>query len=131
MYLEILANRAHVIPFVVSVQSAFYDNLRRRVVIPLVDCAALGNTKEMPDSLLNPKFVIHGLRVVLNPLEIVSVPVGALGEKVGSLVDKSDSILMSLDELFSRAWNQGSQLSQGGVWGSSACSPDEATRNPG
>jgi toxin CcdB len=69
----------------------------------------------MPDSVLNPKFVIHGLRVVLNPLEIVSIAVGALGEKVGSLVDKSDSILMSLDELFSRAWNQGSQLSQGGV----------------
>jgi hypothetical protein len=34
-----------VIPFVVSVQSALYDNLRRRVVIPLVDCPALGNTK--------------------------------------------------------------------------------------
>ena len=94
-----------VIPFVVSVQSALYDDLRRRVVIPLVDCAALGNTKELPTSVLNPEFVIDGLRVVLNPLEIVSVPVGALGEKVGSLADESNSILMSLDELFSRAWN--------------------------
>jgi toxin CcdB len=55
--------------------------------------------------VLNPEFVIDGLRWVLNPVEIVSVPVVALEEKVGSLVGESDSILMSLDEWFSRAWN--------------------------
>ena len=48
----------------------------------------------------------------LNPLEIVSVPVVALGEKVGSLVGESDSILMSLYELFSRAWNLSHHLLQ-------------------
>ena len=62
--------------------------------------------------MLNPEFVIDGLRWVLNPLEIVSVPVVALGEKVGSLGGESDSLLMSLDEWFSRAWNLSHHLPQ-------------------
>jgi CcdB protein len=36
-----------VIPCLVSVQSAIYDDLRRRVVITLVDRAAFGDAKDL------------------------------------------------------------------------------------
>jgi toxin CcdB len=89
------------IPFVVVVQSAQFDNYRRRVVVPLVRATAIGKVSYAG---FNPTFKIRGTSVVLHPLEIVSIPVDQLGETVGSLRDDSQLILAALDELLTRAW---------------------------
>ena len=89
------------IPFVVVVQSAQFDNYRRRVVVPLVRATAIG---KVGYPAFNPTFKIRGTSVVLHPLEIVSIPVDQLGERVGSLGNDSQLIVAALDELLTRAW---------------------------
>lgn len=91
-----------IIPYVVIVQSSYYDKAKRRVVVPLVAGAALD---KLPASPINPQFLVESQPVVLNPLEIVSMPLEALGEKVATLADDSDAIIAALDELFARAWH--------------------------
>jgi toxin CcdB len=87
------------IPFVVIVQSALYDDYRRRVVVPLVDKSSLG---KVTNRRFNPTFRIKGQSVVLHPLEIVSVAKENLGELVGSLKEEGDKIIAALDELLTR-----------------------------
>ncbi len=89
------------IPFVVVVQSAQFDDYRRRVVVPLVRATAIGKVSYAG---FNPTFKIRGTTVVLHPLEIVSIPLDQLGERVGSLSDDSQLIVAALDELLTRAW---------------------------
>jgi toxin CcdB len=89
------------IPFVVVAQSRLFDSYRRRLVIPLVRKAELG---QIPDPRLNPTFKVKGIVVVLHPLEIVSVANEYLGERVESLADEADAIIGALDELFTRAF---------------------------
>lgn len=93
------------IPYVVIVQSSYYEKARRRVVVPLVAMAEIGKVASLPASPINPVFRIKGAEVVLNPLEIVSIPIEALGEKVATLKEHGDTIIAALDELFSRAWH--------------------------
>jgi toxin CcdB len=94
-------NHRDSIPFVVIVQSAQFDNYRRRVVVPLVRATALG---KISHGTFNPTFKIRGTSVVLHPLEIVSIPIDKLGALVASLTDQSQQIVAALDELFTRAW---------------------------
>jgi toxin CcdB len=89
------------IPFVVVVQSALYDDYRRRVVVPLVRRDRLG---PVADPGFNPAFTLEGTEVILHPLEIVSVPMEQLGERVDSLASAGDAIVQALDQLLSRAW---------------------------
>ncbi len=65
------------VPFVVLVQSAVFDEFRRRVVVPLVRKSHL---QSIDHERFNPTFVIEGIPVVLHPLEIVSAPLDGLGE---------------------------------------------------
>jgi len=88
------------IPFVVIAQSRLFDDYRRRVVIPLVRKAGLG---DIPNARLNPTFKIKNIPVVLHPLEIVSIPNEQLGDQVGSLAADGDAIVAALDELLWRA----------------------------
>jgi toxin CcdB len=89
------------IPFVVIVQSALFDDYRRRLVAPLVRCAAgVGHRA----TRLNPLFTVDGVRLVLHPLELVSVGLDQMGEKVGDLQDHGAAITDALDEVFTRAW---------------------------
>ncbi len=88
------------IPYVVIVQSSFYERTKRRVVVPLV-CRTTLN--DLPATAINPVFTIEAREVILNPLEILSVPLDVLGEKVTSLLDESDAIIAALDELLARA----------------------------
>jgi toxin CcdB len=92
------------IPYVVVVQSSYYEKARRRVVVPLVALGEIGKIASLPVSPINPVFRIEDTEVVLNPLEIVSIPIEALGDKVTSLNEAGDTIIAALDELFSRAW---------------------------
>jgi toxin CcdB len=94
-------NHKDTIPFVVVVQSAQFDNYRRRVVVPLVRLSALGKVSH---GTFNPTFKIRGTSVVLHPLEMVSIPVNQLGALVGSFSDQSQLIVAALDELFTQAW---------------------------
>jgi toxin CcdB len=87
------------IPFVVVVQSALYDDYRRRVVVPLVNKSSLG---KVANPRFNPTFRIEGRAVVLHPLEIVSVARENLGEWVDSLEEEGDQIMSALDELLTR-----------------------------
>lgn len=92
------------IPYVVIVQSRYFEKSRRRVVVPLVSAEELNKTTRLPTSALNPVFTIEGIRVIFNPLEIVSVPVESLAEWVATLADENDAIIAAMDELLSRAW---------------------------
>ena len=94
-------NHKDSIPFVVVVQSAQFDNYRRRVVVPLVRASALG---KISHGSFNPSFKIRGTSVVLHPLEIVSIPVDKLGALVGSLKQEGQSVMAALDELLTQAW---------------------------
>ena len=87
------------IPFVVIVQSAQFDNYRRRVMVPLVRASALGKISHQS---FNPTFKIRSTSVVLHPLEMVSIPLDRLGVLVGSLSEQSQLIVAALDELFTR-----------------------------
>jgi toxin CcdB len=89
------------IPFVVIVQSAQFNDYRRRVVVPLVRSTAIGKVSY---AAFNPTFKIRGTSVVLHPFEIVSIPIDTLGALVGSLSDQSQLIVAALDELLTRAW---------------------------
>jgi toxin CcdB len=92
------------IPFVVLVQSALFDNYRRRVVVPLVRRSALPGQSATVGSRMNPVFRLEGLDVVLHPLDMVSVAVDQLGEKMASLAEQGQAISDALDELLTRAW---------------------------
>lgn len=92
---------ADTIPYVVVVQSAQFDDYRRRVVVPLVRAGHVGPS---PFPAFNPSFRIGGVKVILHPLEMVSVPVEQLGSPVDSLADEAQAIVGALDELFSRAY---------------------------
>ncbi|HEY6620216.1 MAG TPA: CcdB family protein [Steroidobacteraceae bacterium] len=89
------------IPFVVVIQSAQFDNYRRRVVVPLVRSSVIGKVSY---GAFNPTFKIRGTSVVLHPLEIVSIPVDKLGALVGNLTEQGQQIVAALDELLTRAW---------------------------
>ena len=89
------------IPFVVVVQSAVFDDYRRRVVVPLVLKTAAGRISH---ASFNPAFQIDRVSVVLHPLEMVSVAVESLGELVGSLASRGDRITDALDQLLGTAW---------------------------
>ena len=93
-----------VIPFVVIVQSAAFDDRRRRIVVPLVATAKTHGQIKFPAAGVTPTFTIAGIKVILNPLEMTAIGVDGLGEKVGSLADKGDVIVAALDEVFSQAW---------------------------
>jgi toxin CcdB len=89
------------IPYVVVVQSALFNDYRRRVVVPLVRRDRLG---PIVDPAFNLSFTVEGIEVTLHPLEIVSVPIEQLGAPVASLAPSGDAIIQALDQLLSRAW---------------------------
>jgi toxin CcdB len=97
-----LGKHRDAIPFVVVVQSALFDDYRRRVVVPLVKASIVG---KIANPRFNPTFKIGTTKVVLHPLEIVSVAAETLGQPIASLAADSDRIAAALDELFSRAWS--------------------------
>ena len=88
-------------PYVVIVQSALFDDYRRRLVVPLV---RRSDATTLRASRLNPVFTIETIELVLHPLEMVSIALDQLGEKVTSLQDQGAEITDALDEVFTRAW---------------------------
>lgn len=92
------------IPFVVVVQSAQFNNYRRRLVVPLVRRTALPAHTPTVGSRMNPVFHIQNTDVVLHPLDTVSVALDDLGTQVGSLAEHGQAIADALDEVLTRSW---------------------------
>ena len=88
-------------PYLVIVQSALFDDYRRRLVVPLV---RRSGTSALRASRLNPLFSIENTELVLHPLEMVSMALDQMGEKVASLQDRGAEITGALDEVFTSAW---------------------------
>ncbi|MBC5765179.1 CcdB family protein [Ramlibacter albus] len=92
------------IPFVVVVQSSFFDAYHRRVVVPLARTTVTSGKRSATGARLNPIFRIRNTDVTLHPLQVVSVAFEELGPKVSSLAEHGQAITDALDEVFSRSW---------------------------
>jgi toxin CcdB len=93
-----------IIPLVVVVQSALYDDYKRRLVVPLVLRSKMPRKASSVGSRLNPVFNFGGVAVVLHPLEMVSIPVQQLGEFVCSATEEGIKIADAMDEVLTRSW---------------------------
>ena len=91
------------VPYVVIVQSRYFDQLTTRVVIPLMSSRTLPTSEGLT---LTPAFTIQGKRVHLNPLEMQTVPRSVLGKRVATLADDNSSgrIIAAIDEMITRAY---------------------------
>lgn len=92
------------IPYVVVVQSAAFDKLARRLVVPLLLEAGVGERVRIPYSDTTPGVTVNGRQLVLNPFEMVSIAADKLGPPIASLADSADAIVAALDEVLSRAY---------------------------
>jgi toxin CcdB len=63
------------VPFVVVIQSGWFDQLPTRLIVPLLSMAGLNRDRRH----LFPEFVIEGSQVVLAPHQIQTVRVTVLG----------------------------------------------------
>lgn len=79
-------------PYILDIQNSILKNLSSRVVIPMRKSSKSIN-------ILNPKFSINGLEVVLSTQEISTISIENLDEVVCSLKDKRDEIISSIDFL--------------------------------
>lgn len=84
------------IPYLLDLQTDFLELLATRVVAPLVLASEMGKAA----TVLNPRFEIEGISVVMSTAELAGVPVRALGERVLSLQDRRTEIIAALDFLF-------------------------------
>ena len=80
------------IPYLFDIQNDILKNLTTRVVIPLV-------VSKEAINLLNPKFVINEIDVILSTAELASVPMEILGNKVCSFKDRREEIIGAVDFL--------------------------------
>ena len=88
-------------PFLVVVQSSRFQDVPRRVAVPLVRREAIG----LIDARLSPEFMVDGIAVVLATLELASLPLSAFGERVANLNERGDDIVRAIDLVLSRAWD--------------------------
>ncbi len=84
-------------PYLLDIQADLLDNLATRVVVPLVQAAAIGRAAKF----LNPQFTVNNEQLVMSTAELAGVPVAILGEKVDNLKEWREEIIAALDFLFS------------------------------
>ncbi len=84
------------IPYLLDVQADLLDNLKTRVVVPLITVSAMGKAA----NYLNPQFNINRTSLVMSTTELAGVNLLALGEKVCSLKEQRSEIIAALDLLF-------------------------------
>ena len=83
------------IPYLLDVQTDLLDNLATRVVVPLVNSAAM----PVPGRHLNPVFSVEESKVIMSTAEIAGVSVKNLGKKVCSIKQFRNEIVAALDFL--------------------------------
>lgn len=91
---NLVSNRE--IPYLLEIQSDLLGGLNTRVVAPLVLATEMGKAA----TVLNPKFDIEGITVVMSTSEVAGVPCCVLGEKICSLQHHRAEIISALDVLF-------------------------------
>ena len=88
-------------PYLVVVQSAYFESRPTRVVIPLIAPSVAPRPSEVA-----PEFIIEGRAVYLDPFQIFAIPVSALGLLVASLADDASAarIIAAIDEVITTAF---------------------------
>ena len=95
---DLYETRSARIPFLVEVQSGLFDELRSRVVIPLIP-ATRADTPTVPR--LHPMIVIEDARYCLVTSEITTVPLKSLHTRIGNIeAEHGDTITAAMDFLF-------------------------------
>jgi len=80
------------IPFLLDIQNDILKDLSTRVVIPMI--------KDIPSArILNPRFTINDIEVILSTSELASIPLNNIGEKVCSLEKSREEIIGAVDFL--------------------------------
>ena len=82
-------------PYVLIVQTRFFDHLSTRVCAPLVREGAL-----KPERRLNPVLRMKGRDCYFSPTELATLPVRMLGKPVANLEEYRDRIIAALDLVF-------------------------------
>ena len=80
------------------VQSDLFEEMRTRVVVPLLPPAMLDGGKTQS---LNPALAVGGEVLVLVPQLMATLTRPELGERVGSLAPERDTITRAIDALLS------------------------------
>ncbi len=84
------------IPYLLDVQADLLEGLATRAVVPLVAASAMGEGT----LILNPRFNVKRLAVVMSTAELAGVPANLLTERVYSLKEKRKEIVAALQFLF-------------------------------
>ncbi|MSQ03061.1 MAG: plasmid maintenance protein CcdB [Myxococcales bacterium] len=95
VYRNASARGTHDTPFLLDVQADLLAQLRSRVVVPLRLAAGIPR----PARILQPRFRVAEVDVVMDTPAIVGAPVTALGERVGNLAAEGTTILAAVDFL--------------------------------
>lgn len=82
--------------FVLDVQADLLDELKTRVVVPLLPL----DTAPQPARRLNPVFEIEGMRCAMVTQFLAAVPVSVLAAPVANLSGHHDDIVAALDMVF-------------------------------
>ncbi|MCM2336226.1 MAG: CcdB family protein [Pseudomonas sp.] len=85
------------VPYLLDVQSDLIDDLRSRVVVPLIAPARA----QLPVSRLMPLLDVLGEPLVMDTPQLAGVPQKALGAPVANLCHERSAILAALDVLIS------------------------------
>lgn len=92
VYKNINERTCEKIPFLLDIQNDILKDLSTRVVIPMI--------KDIPSArILNPKFNINDIEVVLSTSELASIPLHNIGEKICSLEKSREEIIGAVDFL--------------------------------
>ena len=86
----------HLFPYLLDVQADMLENLPTRVIVPLMNRAAI----RTPIAVLNPLLKIRHAEVIMLTPQLVGIQVGLLGTKVCSVKDRRDVIIAALDLMF-------------------------------
>lgn len=91
------------VPFVVILQSAWFDDAPDRLVAPLL--LAEGAQKLRAPRHM-PRFLIAGHGVLMDPLQCRPIPRQLLNDPIASLADDESAsrIIAAMDEVLSRAY---------------------------
>lgn len=80
------------IPFLLDIQNDILKDLNTRVVIPMIKNISAAK-------ILNPKFNINDMEVVLSTSELASISIDNIGSKVCSLEGSREEIIAAIDFL--------------------------------
>ena len=89
------AEKTDEFPYLIEVQSDLMDQLRTRVVIPLMSVERYG----APIERLNPVLEVEGRAYVAVTSELAGVHLSALGPLVASAAERGDELTAAIDFL--------------------------------